>query len=87
VGAVGAYRDRGRADYGGLIISLAKQEWPDTSAYTDPEIVWRMKRKGHAGLIVASPDRDRVQALLDSYTQRFYDDFFAKLPPPDRPSN
>lgn len=76
-----------RADYAGLIISLAKQEWPDTSAYTDPEIVWRMKRKGHAGLIVASPDRERVQALLDSYTQRFYDDFFAKLPPPERPTN
>lgn len=76
-----------RSDYGGLIISLARQEWPDLSAYTDPEIAWRMHRKGHAGLIVASPDRARVQALLDSYTQRFYDDFFAKLPPPDRPTN
>ena len=76
-----------RSDYGGLLISLAKQEWPDTSAYTDPEIVWRMKRKGHAGLIVASPDRARVQTLLDNYTQRFYADFFAQLPPPDRPTN
>ncbi|MFN8597130.1 MAG: ATP-grasp domain-containing protein [Anaerolineae bacterium] len=76
-----------RSDYGGLLISLAKQEWPDTSAYTDPEIVWRMKRKGHAGLIVAAPDRARVQTLLDSYTQRFYEDFFAQLPPPDRPTN
>jgi biotin carboxylase len=76
-----------RSDYAGLLISLAKQEWPDTSAYTDPEIVWRIKRKGHAGLIVASADRERVQALLDSYTQRFYDDFFAQLPPPDRPTS
>ena len=76
-----------RSDYGGLIISLARQEWPDLSAYTDPEIAWRMKRKGHAGLIVTSPDRARVQALLDSYLQRFYADFFAKLPPPDRPTN
>jgi glutathione synthase/RimK-type ligase-like ATP-grasp enzyme len=76
-----------RSDYGGLIISLARQEWPDLSAYTDPEIAWRMKRKGHAGLIIKSPDRARVQALLDSYLQRFYADFFAKLPPPDRPTN
>jgi len=76
-----------RSDYGGLLISLAKQEWPDTSAYTDPEIVWRMRRKGHAGLIVAAPDRVRVQTLLDNYTQRFYEDFFAQLPPPDRPTN
>jgi hypothetical protein len=76
-----------RSDYGGLVISLAKQEWPDTSGYTDPEIVWRMKRKNHAGLIVSSPDQNRVQTLLDSYTQRFYADFFAKLPPPDKPAS
>ncbi len=74
-----------RSDYGGLIISLAKQEWPDTAAYTEPEIVWRMKRKNHAGLIVVSPNRDRMQQLLDQYMQRFYDDFFAKLPPPEKP--
>jgi len=76
-----------RSDYGGLIISLARQEWPDLAAYTDPEIAWRMKRKDHAGLIVKSSDRARVQTLLDSYTQRFYADFFARLPPPDRPTN
>ena len=29
-----------RSDYGGLIISLARQEWPDLTAYTDPEIAW-----------------------------------------------
>src|SRR5687768_3299301 len=30
---------RTRRLYGGVIMSLAKQEWPDTSAYDDPEIV------------------------------------------------
>src|SRR3974377_1663139 len=45
-----------RNDYAGLLISLARQEHPDTSAYSDPEIVWRMKKKHHAGLIVRSPD-------------------------------
>ncbi len=76
-----------RSDYSGLIISLAKQEWPDTSAYTDPEIAWRMKRKNHAGLIVRSPDPQRVQDLLESYVQRFYNDFHTSLPAPDKPSN
>jgi biotin carboxylase len=76
-----------RSDYGGLIISLAKQEWPDTSAYTDPEIAWRMRRKNHAGLIVRSPDPQRVQDLLDRYVPRFYHDFHATLPAPDKPSN
>jgi hypothetical protein len=76
-----------RSDYGGLIISLAKQEWPDLSGYTDPEIAWRMKRKNHAGLIVRADNPQRVQELLDSYVPRFYNDFHTTLPAPDKPSN
>ena len=69
-----------RRDYAGLVISLARQEWPDTSAYSDPEIVWRLRKRQHAGLIVASPKRARVHELLDDYMQRFREDFFATLP-------
>jgi biotin carboxylase len=53
-----------RLDFAGVIVSLARQEWPDTSAYVDPEIVWRLKKRHHVGLIVASPDRARVEELL-----------------------
>ena len=74
-----------RSDYGGMIVSLARQEWPDTGAYDDPEIAWRVNRRHHAGLVVVSPDAARVQALLDSYQPRFYNDFFANLPAPDKP--
>ncbi len=76
-----------RSDYSGLIISLARQEWPDLSAYADPEIAWRMKRKNHAGLIVRADNPQRVQELLDSYVPRFYTDFHTTLPAPDKPSN
>ncbi len=76
-----------RSDYGGLIISLARQEWPDLSAYTDPEIAWRMTRKNHAGLAVRADNPQRVQDLLDSYLPRFYTDFHTTLPAPDKPSN
>ncbi|NTU62384.1 MAG: ATP-grasp domain-containing protein [Chloroflexi bacterium] len=76
-----------RSDYGGLIISLARQEWPDMSAYADPEIAWRMKRKNHAGLVVCADNPRRVQDLLDSYVPRFYNDFHTTLPAPDKPSN
>ena len=49
-------RRRRRNDSAGLLVSLAKQETPDTSAYNDPEIVWRMnEKKHHVGLIVKSP--------------------------------
>lgn len=70
-----------RPTYGGLLISLARQEYPDTSAYNDPEVVWRLNKKQHAGLIVVSPDASRVESLLDSYVQRFASDFLAVAPP------
>ncbi len=71
---------RCRKDYAGLIVSLARQECPDTSAYNDSEIVWRMNKRAHAGLIVMSPDPMRVEYLLHEYTERFYRDFFATQP-------
>ena len=67
---------------GGIVLSLAKQEYPDTSAYTDPEITVRIRKAHHAGLIVTSPSGDRVAQLLDDYTRRFYEDFHTSAPPP-----
>ena len=75
-----------RNDYAGILISLAKQQWPDTSAYNDAEIVWRMNKEYHAGLIVASSGHERVKELLDNYTERFYQDFYATAPLPDKPT-
>jgi hypothetical protein len=73
-----------RRDYAGLLISLARQEWPDTSGYHDPEIVWRLNKRHHAGLIVASSSPERVRALLEQYMHRFREDFYASLPAADR---
>lgn len=70
-----------RADYAGIVVCLSQQEWPDTSAYTDPEIVFRLKKKNHAGLIVASPEAARVQALTERYADRFAQDFLSVMPP------
>jgi hypothetical protein len=70
-----------RQDYAGVIISLARQETPDTSAYQDPEIVWRLSKPHHVGFIVVSPDPDRLWTLLDEYSRRFGEDFAATLPP------
>jgi biotin carboxylase len=71
----------------GLVLSLARQEHPDLSAYADPEIVQRIDMPFHAGLIVASDSSGRVAALVDDYTQRFRTDFFASAPAPDTPSH
>ncbi len=73
-----------RRDYSGIALSLARQERPDTSAYTDPEIVFRVDKPYHVGLVVRSPRLERVQALLDEYTARFTRDFIAVVPPAER---
>jgi biotin carboxylase len=74
-----------RRDYSGIVLTLARQPEPDTSTYNDPEIVYRVSKHHHAGLIVASPDSGRVERLLVDYTDRFIRDFSASVPPPDRP--
>jgi hypothetical protein len=75
-----------REDYAGIILSLARQDDPDTAAYNDPEIFLRIKRHHHAGLVVRSPDAERVQKLLESYSQRFVQDFLAVEPPREKPT-
>jgi hypothetical protein len=74
-----------RKEYAGIILSLAKQESPDMSGYTDSEIVYRVKKRHHAGVIVRSPRLERVTELLDDYGRRFVDDFVAVVAPPERP--
>jgi biotin carboxylase len=74
-----------KQDYAGVILTLARQEQPDTSAYTDPEIAQRIVKRHHAGLVVAAPDAERVRTLLDDYSRRFATDFFASLPPTTDP--
>jgi biotin carboxylase len=74
-------------DYAGIIQSLAKQEWPDLSTYDEPEVKWKLNKKFHAGLIVSSKKRDRIEKLLDDYTERFYEDFFATAPMKEKPSD
>jgi biotin carboxylase len=70
-----------REEYGGVVLSLARQEWPDTSAYTDAEIFHRVRKPYHVGLVVRSADHARVRELLDQYARRFADEFIAVAPP------
>lgn len=75
-----------RQDYAGVIVSLARQESPDTSAYADPEIVFRVPKHHHAGFVPRSRRPERIAELLISYAARFRDDFYATQPVPDKPS-
>ncbi|MEO6573141.1 MAG: ATP-grasp domain-containing protein [Polyangiaceae bacterium] len=76
-----------RKDYAGLVMTLAKQERADTSAYDDPEVVFRSPERYHAGLIVRSKDHARADKLITSYVDRFQSDFMATLPAASHPSH
>jgi biotin carboxylase len=72
--------------YAGSVLCLAKTAAPDTSMFDAPEIVYRMKKHHHAGLIVRSPDANRVRSLLDEYSVRFAEMYLATAPVPDKPT-
>jgi hypothetical protein len=74
-------------DYSGIIISLARQQWPDISPFNDPEIVWRMNEEYHVGLIVKSTSRQRVMELMDKYAEMIRHDYHASAPAQDKPTH
>lgn len=76
-----------KSNYAAIITSLAKQEWPDMSSYNDPEIYWKLNKEYHAGIIVSSHDKKRIEELVAQYTQRFYNDFFATAKMGEKPSD
>lgn len=75
-----------KQDYAGSVLCLAKTAEPDTSMFDAPEIVYRMKKHHHAGLIVRSADAERVRALLEDYSVRFAQTYLAVAPVPDKPT-
>jgi len=73
-----------REDYAGSVLCLAQTADPDTSAFREAEIVVRLKKHHHAGLILRSQSATRVEELLDHYAIEFTDRYLAKLAPLER---
>ncbi|HMR87580.1 MAG TPA: ATPase [Saprospiraceae bacterium] len=76
-----------RQDHAGIIVSLSKYEHPDNSSFEDKEIVWRMNKKHHIGLILLGKDRNKILHLLDKYCERIRNEFHASLPPSEKPTS
>ncbi len=75
-----------RGLYAGSVLCLARTADPDTAMFTAPEIVLRLKKRHHAGLIVRSADPERVRALLEEYAERFAREYLATAPVPAKPT-
>lgn len=73
-----------RYDEAGILVSLSRYEWPDMSVFDDPEVVWKIHKANHVGMIVQSPSTERIMELLDNYAEKVARDFHASAPPPDK---
>ncbi len=73
--------------YAGIVVSLSRFECPDTASFTDTEIVWRMNKNHHIGLIVKADAPEKVKSFLDDYTQRIIKDFHAAMDAPNKSSS
>ncbi len=75
-----------REDYAAVLISLARQENPDSSVFDAKEVAWRLAKPHHVGVVVASPALSRVEELRTQYTEKIYSEFFKTEPLRDKPS-
>lgn len=73
-----------RYDQSGILVSLSRYEWPDTSGFDAPEIVWKINKAHHVGMIVVSENGERIGDLLENYADRVARDFHASAPAPDK---
>jgi biotin carboxylase len=67
-------------DFAGVALALANQDAPDTSHYDAKEIVYRVTKPKHVGLIFCSKKQKRVEELLNVYSERITNDFLAVAP-------
>jgi biotin carboxylase len=75
-----------RHDFGGVTISLARQDNPDTSSFDDVEIYHRVRQDHHIGFVLRSPSAERLTTLLEDYMRRIARDHQAVLPPAEKAS-
>lgn len=73
-----------KKQHAGIVVSLCRYLNPDSSQFDDKEVVWRMQKDWHIGIIVKASDTERVLELLDNYTERIHTEFHAAAPVPDK---
>ncbi len=73
-----------RKDFAGIALALANTDEPDTSHYDDIEIVYKVNKPKHVGMIFHSTTPSRIDELISTYSQRIATDFLAVAPVKER---
>jgi biotin carboxylase len=74
-------------DYAGIIVSLSKHQWASYKEFDDKEIVWKLDKEYHVGLIVKAKTEKKVMELLDKYLYIIKENYHASMPSPDKPTS
>ena len=75
-----------REDYAGVILSLARQDDPDTAGYGIREVYAANQETPPRGPGVAVVGSSQFPELLERYARRFAEEFLAIEPPRDKPT-
>lgn len=70
-----------RFGHAALMLCLSKQAEPDLNYYAAPEVVWKLKKHHHAGIIVNCDTATRRDELVHHYLEKMGQDFLAVQPP------
>ncbi len=70
--------------FAGIALALAKDQHPDTSHYDDEEIVYRVPKPKHVGLIFKADSKTRLDELMSEYRDRITEDFLEIAPVKER---
>ncbi len=73
-----------RKEYAGITLALANSDEPDTSHYADDEIVYKVNKPKHVGLIFHAAKQKRVDELMTQYVERITNDFLVVAPVKER---
>jgi hypothetical protein len=73
-----------REEYGGLLMTLSKQEHPDLSAFEGPELFYKAPEAWHAGMVLRTSSHERLMELVQGYGDRLKADYNAFLPAPTK---
>lgn len=73
--------------YSGILISLARQQFPDMSPFNDPEVYCHIPEEHHVALILHADHQSKVLELLDRYALIVKEHYHASAPALDKPSH
>lgn len=70
--------------HAGILISLSRFQHPDNTPFDAPEIIWRLEKEYHIGMLLRSDKPERIKSLLDEYAENVFKNYHASAPVPDK---